>query len=93
MSGIIMFTFACASLSMVDEAAYQYDSTTVLFRATISISGYGQRQLRVPWRSSTLHRRLIASYTTSYFYQWNLGTVLLKHCSVMQTLYFVFDVV
>ena len=50
MSGIIMFTFACtvpacASLSMADEAAYQYDSMTVLFRATISISSYGQRQL------------------------------------------------
>ena len=70
MSGIIVFTFACkvpacASLSMVDEAAYQYDSMTVLFRATISISGYGQQQLRVLRWSSTLHRRLIASYTTS----------------------------
>ena len=70
MSGIIMFTFACtvpacASLSMVDEAAYQYDSMTVLFRATISISGYGQWQPRVLRRSSTLRRRLIASYTTS----------------------------
>ena len=65
-----MFTFACtvpahASLSMADEAAYQYDSTTVLFRATVSISGYGQRQLRVQQRSSTLRRRLIASYTSS----------------------------
>ena len=66
MSGII--TFACtvparASLSVADEAAY--DSTTVLFRAIVSISSYGQRQLRVPLRSLTLHRRLIASYTTS----------------------------
>ena len=70
MSGIIMFTFACTvpacvSLSMADEAAYQYDSTTVLFRATISISGYGQQQPRVLRQSSTLRRRLIASYTTS----------------------------
>ena len=44
MSSIIIFTFACtvparASLSMADEAAYQYDSMTVLFGATISISG------------------------------------------------------
>ena len=66
MFGIIMFTFACtvpvhASLSMVDEAAYWYDSTTVLFRATVSISGYGQRQSRVPQQSLTLHRRLIAN--------------------------------
>ena len=65
-----MLTFACtvpahASLSMADEAAYQYDSMIVLFGATISISGYGQQQLRVLRRSSTLHRRLIASYTTS----------------------------
>jgi len=50
---------------MADEAAYQYDSTTVLFRATMSISGYGQRQPRVLWWSSTLHRRLIVSHTTS----------------------------